>query len=57
MQPDFGATAKECARRRPGSRLGADAELAELLEERFPGRQIGVHHRVFTLLARAPALR
>ena len=57
MQPNFGATAKGYARRRPESRPDADAELAELLEERFQGREIGRHHRVFTLLARAPARR
>jgi SAM-dependent methyltransferase len=34
-----------------------DAELAELLGARFPGREIAVHHRLFTLVARAPTRR
>jgi SAM-dependent methyltransferase len=34
-----------------------DRELAATLAERFPGDTIGVHHRVFTLVARPPGAR
>jgi SAM-dependent methyltransferase len=32
-----------------------DRELAALLRDRFPGEKVHVHHRVFTLVARAPS--
>lgn len=41
----------------PPDRVEAfDRELAAILAERFPGDTVPVHHRVFTLVARPPAI-
>jgi len=42
----------------PPDRVEAfDRDLAAAIAERFPGRSVSVHHRVFSLLARPPADR